>query len=182
MDDRRFDSLTKVLGAGHTRRGLPRLLGGLSLGGLLSARTAQDAAARGRKGGALCTRNRQCKTRQCVGPVGNKRCTCSPKFPACQQPENRCAKATCLSDGTCTEDWKNPGATCGTNRVCCAPGTCCPAGQVCKGESIFVAECCTETKTCTTLDVTCGTWAGDCGPVNCGGCPTGQTCNGGACG
>src|SRR5688500_13655262 len=52
VDDRRFDALTKNLGTAHTRRGLTRLLGGLSLGGVLSARTVRDAAAAKLNGGA----------------------------------------------------------------------------------------------------------------------------------
>jgi hypothetical protein len=36
---------------------------------------------------------------------------------------------------------------------------------------------CTETVNCSGLDVQCGTWAGACGPIDCGDCPTGQACN-----
>ncbi len=56
MDDRRFDALTKTLGAGHTRRGLTRLLGAVSLGGVLSASAVQEIAAAPLNGGSACTR------------------------------------------------------------------------------------------------------------------------------
>jgi hypothetical protein len=44
MDADRFDALSRALSTSHTRRRLPRLLGGLSLGGVLSG-VIQEAAA-----------------------------------------------------------------------------------------------------------------------------------------
>ena len=45
MDDARFDALTKTFGTAHSRRRLTRLLGGLSVGGVLSALGSEEAAA-----------------------------------------------------------------------------------------------------------------------------------------
>ena len=45
MDPDRFDALSRALSTSHPRRRLPRLLGGLSLGGLLSGVIREAAAA-----------------------------------------------------------------------------------------------------------------------------------------
>jgi hypothetical protein len=49
MDRYRFDALSRALWRGHTRRHLTRLLGGLSLGGVLSDGLPDAAAASAKK-------------------------------------------------------------------------------------------------------------------------------------
>jgi hypothetical protein len=95
MDDARFDALIRSFGAAHSRREFSLRIGGVIAGGLLTALGATGAAAGGRPGGAPCKRGRQCRTHKCVGPKGNKHCTCSQKFPGCRQPGNPCQEATC---------------------------------------------------------------------------------------
>ena len=73
MDADRFDALSRSLSSGHTRRTLPRLLGSLSLGGVLAALGTPEALAAKRIGGAPCRSNDQCKTGRCV----RGRCSCS---------------------------------------------------------------------------------------------------------
>jgi hypothetical protein len=110
MDDSRFDALTKTLGTTHTRRGVARLLGGLGLGGVLSALGTSEALAAARKGGVPCTRKSQCKTGRCVGPAGNKQCSCSKKFRAYVQPAGPCKQATCdLATKLCVTWRSRPG-------------------------------------------------------------------------
>src|SRR5687767_1247946 len=50
MDETRFDELTRLLTRGTTRRGITRLLGGLTLGGLIAGDAVlTDAKKRGNK-------------------------------------------------------------------------------------------------------------------------------------
>jgi hypothetical protein len=130
MDDARFDALTKTLSIGHTRRGLTRLLGGLSLGGMLSVLGTTEALAAKRNGGAPCTRNGQCKTGRCLR---TNTCSCSSAFPTCKQPTNPCKTAVCNTDTRrCVNQNICREASC-TNRVetlqasCDSTGTCPPA-------------------------------------------------------
>jgi hypothetical protein len=144
MDDARFDALTKNLGRVHTRRGLARLLGGLTLAEGLSALGAGETLAATRKGGAPCTRNGQCKSGKCVGPVGSKQCSCTRKFKACVQPDEPCKQATCdfdtklcvtsdITTGECAEG------------TCQSQSDCCPAGRPnCASETGFVFKTCVE--------------------------------------
>src|SRR5687767_8297013 len=50
MDGARFDSLSRALFDARSRRGLARLLGALTLGGVLTAGTVPTAAKKGGKG------------------------------------------------------------------------------------------------------------------------------------
>jgi hypothetical protein len=128
MDADRFDALTKTLGVVHTRRGLARLLGGLGLGGALSALGTGEVFAAKLKGGAPCTENRQCKSRKCVGPDGNKQCSCSKKFKACMQPADPCLKATCdVATKSCVID---------------NPEVACPSGAVRRPNDCSATSCC----------------------------------------
>ncbi len=153
MDDARFDAFARTLGTTRSRRSLSRLLGGLGLGGGLSALTAQDAAAALRKGGSPCTANRQCKTGECVGPAESKKCSCSRTFPACKQPANSCKRAVCdFTLKRCVVRTKANGAACGTGRECCDgacvdtrsnPRHCGGCGQRCQVNGICSAGTCT---------------------------------------
>ena len=54
MDDQRFDSLTKGLARGRSRRDLFKLLAGGAAGGALAIRALDDASAQCAGDGALC--------------------------------------------------------------------------------------------------------------------------------
>jgi hypothetical protein len=138
MDADRFDALSRALSTGHTRRHLTRLVGGLSLGSVLSVLRAPAALAALRIGGDACTENRQCKTGQCVGRAGSKTCNCSQKYPKCKQPSNPCQRASCdFATGRCTTSNRRNGATCGTGKIC-QNGVC---ARTCTGSAQCGSEC-----------------------------------------
>jgi hypothetical protein len=135
MDDARFDTLIRSFGMTYSRRGFSRLLGGVTAGGLLTALEATEAAG-SRPGGAPCKRGRQCLTRQCVGPKGQKQCTCSQKFPFCLEPRNPCQEATCDTvsqqcattnkpdNDSCGDNLNCSGGVCGEELGCGGPANC----------------------------------------------------------
>ena len=161
MDADRFDALSRALSTAHTRRRLTRLLGGLSLGGVLSVRSITDAGAALRLGGAPCTKNTQCQTGRCVGRTGNKKCSCSTTRPrvGCQQPDDPCKRAVCnVETQRCVTKNKTGSCPGGT----CQNGTCTPT--------------CTPT-TCAELGLACGTVSDGCeGQLECGGCDDDNEC------
>ena len=121
MDDNRFDDLTKSLSADHSRRSLTRLLGGLSLGGVLGAGTLREAAATPTcppKGGCSSA----CRNTQKV-------CSCMPTTNgerACVYP--------CCSNRSCQRD-----SQCRNTEVCIPRGGRC---RWCVGrESVCVTKC-----------------------------------------
>ncbi len=143
MDAARFDALTKTLGTPRSRRSLARLLGGLSLGGVLSALTVRKAAAAKLNGGARCSSKTQCKSGRCLNPDKcdcTKKsckciCACSTTDPVvrCIAPPNPCKKAVCSATGRCVLQNKQNGISCGAGKVCYR-GTCCSpncAGKKC---------------------------------------------------
>jgi len=147
MDDAHFDTLIRSFGMTYSRRGFSRLLGGVTAGGLLTALGATEAAG-SRPGGAPCKRGRQCLTRQCVGPKGQKQCTCSQKFPFCLEPRNPCVEATCDTvSQQCATTNKPDDDSCGDNLNCSGgvcdeePG-CGGAGQLCSLAS--PGSCCSK--------------------------------------
>jgi len=168
MDEARFDALAKTLGTAHSRRRLHQVLGALSLGGVLAALGTSEALAALRKGGSPCTRNGQCKTGRCVGPVGNKQCSCSRRFRACVQPAAPCMQATCDVDTKlCVTTNKDAGTSCPnddnpcTNDICDGSGQCthpnktngidCGGGKTCQnGECTSGMQCapCSGDKVC----------------------------------
>ena len=152
MDADRFDALSRALSTTHTRRRLTRLLGGLNVGGALSARSVREAAAALRNGGSPCTRNRQRQTGKCVGPTGNKTCSCSKKYAKCKN--GRCQSGHCVcSDGPTDGCCRPAGLQCsltGPTNQCCF-GSCNPEDEigVCEGQRAggacsFNAQCYTR--------------------------------------
>jgi hypothetical protein len=125
MDNRRFDGLAKSLGTVHSRRGLTRLLGSLGLGSVLTGLGGREAAARTKIGGSRCTRNRQCKTNNCLG---SNECSCSQNHPDCKRPNNPCKEATCnFATKRCVITNKDAGTACDEDKTCDGGVCACPA-------------------------------------------------------
>jgi hypothetical protein len=139
----RFDHLIRSLDRAKTRRGFVRMLGGVTAGSLLTTLGATEAVAGDLPGGAPCTRRRQCHTRKCVGPKGNKRCACSRCYfldanGACQRKQKpmngRCPcgfKET--PDGFCYKNdcqdcYENVGGICVPEPAGIAPNGRCACG------------------------------------------------------
>jgi hypothetical protein len=110
MDGSRFDALTKTLGTAHSRRTLTRLLGGLSLGGVLSALGVPAAQATHfgcRHVGKPCTSNDQCCSSRCPGPEGSKTCRahhtggCTKADDACRSTSGGPSPCPNIPNGTC---------------------------------------------------------------------------------
>ena len=151
MDGSRFDALTKTLGTALTRRGVTRLLGGLSLGGVLVTLDSDEAAAL-LSGGAKCTKGSECKSGKCLS---NSTCSCSKAFPTCKQPSNPCKKATCDFDTKkCVTSNKKNGTACGSgtcqNGSCVCGSTTCASGQVCCKDLRCGRKCCANGRACNT--------------------------------
>jgi hypothetical protein len=192
MDADRFDALSRALSTGHSRRRLTRLLGGLSLGGVLSALGGNEAAAAKLNGGARCTTKTQCKSGRCLNP--NKcdctksgcRCTCAcstDPVVRCIVPPNPCKRAVCTATGQCVmrnKCTKQAPGTCGRTGAC-SNGTCLMYGTTtecgtasCSGESTRVSHFCNGSGSCVAQEQPCGQEE----PATCGG--TG-ICNEGVC-
>src|ERR671912_207495 len=93
MDDRRFDALAKTLVTTRSRRGLARLLGGVSLGGAMMQLGPPGAAAACGKVRTTtrradpCKRNSDCCTNaRCSG---QGRCKCRAPWADCNN-DGRC--------------------------------------------------------------------------------------------
>jgi hypothetical protein len=171
MDAVRFDALARALSRLGSRRGLLAA----ALGGATTL-SGRDAAAICRKGGADCTRDRQCCSERCLG---NGTCSCrkaSGRSVGCKPPEDRCQKTTCSSTGRCVESPKKQGAPCGTGTSCDASAKCvasCEDGVKTPGTDETDVDCggscptkCANGKACTNSD------GSDCASGNC----CGDTC------
>jgi hypothetical protein len=190
MDADRFDALSRAASTTQPRRRLTRLLGGLSLGAVLSALGTTEAAAGSRLGGSSCTKDDQCQTGRCVGPAGNKRCSCSREFPTCRG-DQICCRRRCVSLESNPRHCGECGKRCQLNAVCdagtctCVRGacafddaTCCPTTAVrpvpCRCTSA------TDPRTCETagsVDL-CPSGTVACLGPRCGACcPVGSTCD-----
>jgi hypothetical protein len=168
MDADHFDALTKTLSTSRSRRGLARLLGGLSLGGALTALRAPEVAAGSRLGGAPCTKNSQCKTNHCFRSSGT--CSCSGTVK-CQPLADPCKKAVCTTTNHCGLDPDPP-----TDDIACGP----PGSfNICCGGKCVFGNCCTNQK-CTAPETCGGAYppvkhqCGSCTPATT--CPSNQTC------
>lgn len=114
MDDQRFDTLARILGASRSRRSAFKLLSGGAIGAVLLRFGIDDVAAFNeacRSLGRRCDRDRDCCSRRC------RRGTCR-----CPAGTTQINTSTCQSniDGTCPTDAKinfcrNTGFTCGIN-------------------------------------------------------------------
>jgi len=172
MDGSTFDTLTRSLHRGHSRRGLAGLLSGLALGGPLAllGQTEADAKRKKKKKkkkrptsttqtplvpGPTCTPN--CASKQC-GPDG-----CGSVCGTCPLTSQSCTAA-----GQCA---------CLSNQRTCPTGACVPTGGCCSGNDCLnmdgdPGECeagtCFYKPRCSQAGVRCTETAIGC----CGGCST----------
>ncbi|MBX3070509.1 MAG: hypothetical protein KF883_08455 [Thermomicrobiales bacterium] len=148
MDNSRFDSLTRLLGAGGSRRQVLR--GFLGLGGVATAAGQVDA--------------RESRTRPTVPPPPDPPVTTTTETtpaPSCPAGEEFCPNSTlCCPDGTCARSGNQ--AICCTGVVCglecceselaCCDRECCSIGAVCLDRvfpsSGYEEYCCPDELTC----------------------------------
>ena len=158
MDDRRFDQLTRAVGAGASRRGvLKALLGGAAgaLAGALRGSSA-DAAFRCRANGVTCLKNADCCSAMCGSKdaSGRRYCGCTtaadcPAAPVCQVAT--CSQHDCGS----APDPNAVGSTCGL------PATCDPNTNTQR-----TADACDANGQCAPgVTTSCGLFV--CGPTAC---------------
>jgi hypothetical protein len=171
MEDRRFDSLAKMVSSGDSRRGILQTLGAGALAAVFGRLGLQeDAEARKKRknqkkkkcknGTTKCGKKACCRADQnCV----NGKCIDDIEDPECQNDDN-CGAGKVCQNGVCVDDGnecQNSG-DCADNEVCinnacrCAfpnkPcfGACCPENQVC-----FNGQCETGEGTCPAGDSIC---------------------------
>jgi hypothetical protein len=150
MDARRFDALARSLSDLRSRRGLARLLGGLTLAGPLAAYGLSEAGGKGKK--RKKKHKKKCKPNQ-------QKCgkTCIPATSCCTDAQcgvgGFCANETC----TCFSGFRPCNGTCITEEQCCANSDCgegavcregvcrCLSGFIpCEGLCIPASTCCTS--------------------------------------
>jgi hypothetical protein len=171
MDSTRFDIITRLLSSGRSRRGIAPLLGGFTLGGVLTPLLRLTTEAKKKK-----RKKKRKKKKKVVPPP-----------PDCASGRKLC-QGQCIPQGACctTADCTG-GAPC-TGGVCaCPPGTgtcdgactptaqiceefCCPATPECFADGCacedFLCTCAEERTYCSTPDFTqCCLPGDDCDPV-----------------
>jgi hypothetical protein len=124
--------------------------------------------------GDPCTTGERCQNGSCGG--GTTRCTTPP-------PCRTALGATCTPAGTCSYPPLAAGTACASVAcgTCDGNGTCvgCTPPDTCGGTP---GTCICAPKTCAQLEVQCGPANDGCGAViDCGGCPSGETCLDGTC-
>lgn len=177
MDGSRFDALSRSFSAGHTRRGLSRLLGVAAMGSAVALSGLAGGSAKGK------TRKKgKKKARRSVPEI--------PRLPFCAtQPEgNPCGECRICRAGACVAAPDDTACTGGGRcllGVCQVPPACpalCPFCQVCNAATGQCEACPGTCVYCLTLPdrstvcvgnrsaVTCGTGAcssvSDCPPSN----------------
>ncbi len=150
MDSERFDRLVQTFGRPRSRRSLTRLLGGMGLGGALSVWGTTETLAHRLNAGNPCTRGSHCKTGKCVGPRGQKVCSCSTRHRCADGA--RCIHGGCFRSESCAAE--------------CTLGTPCRDGCFCSETVSGVPVCYANEKFCT---------EGKACDAN-GDCPTGRAC------
>jgi hypothetical protein len=162
MDQTRFDALARSLSGDTTRRGLGRLLGGLSLGAILASPRGPDETAAKKKPCPPCKKRKKgkCKANQpdetacenggvcrggsCVPPAES---VVSPPPPPPPPPP---PEPTC-TDGT--QNGSETGIDCGGTCPRCGAGQGCANGNDCEGGWCSNGAC----AACTTELSACGT-------------------------
>ena len=123
-----FDALTKSLVANHSRRGIIRFLGGLTLGGPLALMASVDAGAKCKKSCGPCKR---CKKGKCKPkPVGTACAGGTCQGGSCVAPQSASPSAP-----TCTDGIRNGSETdvdCGGTCPRCADFKSCASRDDCR--------------------------------------------------
>src|SRR5687767_10573694 len=155
MDGARFDSLSRALVDARSRRGLARLLGTLTLGGILTAGTIPTAAKKGGKGKGKGKNKKGKKVTICHNGQtitvsksalkghkkhGDSEGPCPPCVPRCATTNpcgadgcgsscSTCGGSTTCQNGQCRcPDGRSP---CGPNAVCCTGEDICLSSGAC---------------------------------------------------
>ena len=173
MDDRRFDALTRALGAGKNRRQVLRGLLGLG-GGAVALATVlpADAARRGSRPErpVTCPGQQIPSGSDCVCPGDLEKCgpdCCAPGisqccdreccYGICYGEELCCPSPNIVCDGQCVEGVCCYDLDCPENYICTENHTCCiPAGNPTPGipgETCLNFDCCSGQ--CDPITTTC---------------------------
>ena len=182
MTDERFDTLTRRLATGTSRRGLLKGMAAIALGGVAArVRGTGDAEARARVKMACARLGQPCNI--ISGTPGNKICcphlACDTDLTCCK-PQN----ASCVDDGDCCADSVCRPNPSGLGNRCLPPGlvgAACVEDADCAGNlvcDIYSATCleitgepCTDNNQC--VSGVCDDYTGLCAP----GClPDGNAC------
>jgi len=147
MDDRRFDTLARILGGGVTRRRALTLLAAALSGGTLFATLPDEAAALTRK-----------QRRRCKRQGGTVCSTATTKARCCT------AAYDCLANGSCALTCDPNGLPCPSDDASCSCGVTAEGGSHCR----YSVTGCTGQQSCTST--------ADCPPSQiCQNCPTQST-------
>ena len=165
MDGFRFDALSRACAAGHTRRGLSRLLGAVALGSAMALSGLAEPSAKRKKR----KKGKGKKKSQRPDPVSPP-----PAFCETQPDGNPCGECRVCRGGTCVTAPDDTACTGGGRcllGVCKDPPTCpalCPFCQVCNAATGQCEACPGNCVYCLTLHDRSTVCVGDQSGVNCG--------------
>jgi hypothetical protein len=168
MDGSRFDALSRALADVHSRRSLPRFLGGLTLAGSLGLLNPNESTASRRK------RHKRHKRHKHTTPSSPP---CTPSCAGKQCGDDGCAGScgTCPPESTCVNGFL-------TTNVC-QGGTCQPATFPCGIRQVCYQNiCCTRRRESDCHQMPEPDNCGGTYPANCGGAShccstsTGEVC------
>ncbi len=159
MDGDGFDSLTRFLAEGSTRRRVLRA-GMAVVGSAFGLGRLEDAGAAKslRKPGQVCRKKADCTTQLCgaLDRHGRGRCLCSVAAD-CPQPKagDPCRAAACSESGVCGTG-VNVGAVCDDNNACTTGDVCDERGR-CTGDPVVCPPVANGSSTCNEANGQCAT-------------------------
>lgn len=149
MENSRFDSLARIVGANSSRRAFAQIVGGLVIGGVATgAGLRSSEAAKSGKCKPSCPACQVCQNGKCKRKHGKKKCkagTCLPvsNGSACNGT-GQCLNGSCNAKPTCLGTGQD--CTAGTASSCCS--------GVCRGDNHCqnsqVGQPCLQTSDCIT--------------------------------
>lgn len=155
MDHQRFDEFTRLIGAGHSRRGVIKLLaGGFAAGVLGVASRGQASAQTCGVLGEECTGNDDC----CDGLVCFE-ALCDNPSGLCMEDGEFCGSEglECCEGLDCVDDYCAATATCGV-----LGDECTGIDDCCNGLTCFEAQCDNPSGLCMEEDEFCGSEGLEC--------------------